>query len=360
MRGRAIPGAPPRAGLPDCCGSAAELQTLLEGSILLMEEGDAEVVPVGTAEHPAVKRAPGGLLMRVAKEVDGATARYVPLMTLASTSSSVWPGVLASKTGDGALAATCHADGRQVAIRLAGRVRGHSAFQLVETLSFQVLMETTDVVELERALEAGPRITPWSAFHAPGPLGDSELGHGEEPASGATVSIPAMVELAAVRSLPQLAVADVAAEVPLSLATTAARVPDPERCARVISWVWAAEEPDRLARLCQEQWLARLSEVVALALGQATSLRGKLPKEWTPPWSPVEADRCADGGRRAPARPAPGSGVHPVPPRDPPGAKWGSFLRAARLPKQEEPTLGCTGRAGIDPPGHPPRHSSCG
>ncbi|KAL3893666.1 MAG: hypothetical protein SGPRY_014073 [Prymnesium sp.] len=153
-----------------------------------------------------------------------------------------------------------------VAIRLAGRMGDRSAFQLVETLSFQVLMETTDVVELERALEAGPRITPWSAFQAAGPWGDSGLRHGEEPASGATVSIPAMVGLAAAWQLPQLAGADVAVEVPLALAATAAGIPDPERCARVVvSWVRAAEEPDRLACLCQEQWLARLAEVVAVA-----------------------------------------------------------------------------------------------
>lgn len=56
-----------------------------------MEGEDAEVVTMGTAEHPAVKRAPGrgGLLVRVAEEMDGATARYVPLKTLISTSSGI-------------------------------------------------------------------------------------------------------------------------------------------------------------------------------------------------------------------------------------------------------------------------------
>lgn len=107
-----------------------------------MEEEDAKFVQVDKAELSAIKRAPSEMQVRLAKEVEGATARCVPLRTLISTSSSIWLGVLASKTGDGALAATCHADGRQVAIRLAGQVGGRSAFQLQDTLSFQMLMET--------------------------------------------------------------------------------------------------------------------------------------------------------------------------------------------------------------------------
>ena len=75
----------------------------------MTEADETEFVPIGTDELPAVKRAPGGLLVRVAKDVEGATARYVQLVTLISTSNDIWPGVLASKAGDGVLAGTCRA-----------------------------------------------------------------------------------------------------------------------------------------------------------------------------------------------------------------------------------------------------------
>ena len=43
----------------------------------VQEADETEFVPIGTDELPAVKRAPGGLLVRFAKDVEGATASYV-------------------------------------------------------------------------------------------------------------------------------------------------------------------------------------------------------------------------------------------------------------------------------------------
>lgn len=102
-------GAPPQCA---CCGSLADLQTLLEGSVILKDYGDAEFVPVGTAALPVAEFAAGSILIRVSRDVEGASARYITqLETLATTSTSswIWPAVLASRAGDGTMAASCRA-----------------------------------------------------------------------------------------------------------------------------------------------------------------------------------------------------------------------------------------------------------
>ena len=79
-----------------------------------------------------------------------------------------------------------------------------------------------------------------------------------------------------------------AVEVALTLVSSTAGVPDPERCARVASWVWAGEETGR-TRMCREQLLASAAEVMAVALGQAAALKAGLVGEEASSWTPVEA-----------------------------------------------------------------------
>ena len=217
---RALARGSPPSFAKEWCGSVDDLQTLLEGSIILTEMDETEYVPVGTDELPAVKRAPGGLLVRVAKDVECATARYVQLVRLISTSHDIWPAVLASKVGDGALAGTCRAGGRDVAIRLAGRVGGRLALQVLERDGLSVVAESAEVVELARSLQAGPKVVSWAAFMAAGPWGDTGLGLGEEPASGVSVHVPLWEELVDAWGLPQMGGGDRGVEVPVALLAT--------------------------------------------------------------------------------------------------------------------------------------------
>lgn len=67
--------------------------------------------------------------------------------------------MLAAKAGDGALAGTCRADGRDVAIRLVGRVGGLLAVQVLEERQgLSVVGESTDVAAVARSLQAGPKV----------------------------------------------------------------------------------------------------------------------------------------------------------------------------------------------------------
>lgn len=89
------------------CGSLADRQTLLEGSVILEDDGDTEFVTICTEALPAAKFSAEGLLVvRLSRDVDGASARYTLLEMLIATSSRIWPGVLASRAGDSLLAAS--------------------------------------------------------------------------------------------------------------------------------------------------------------------------------------------------------------------------------------------------------------
>ena len=137
--------------------------------MVLDEDGEAEFLPVGTDELPTIKHSPGGLLVRVARDALGATGRYTSLVTLVATSSQVWPGVLASKGGDGIAAGACRARGESAAIRVAGRTGSKLTFQLLKRDGFQVIKETSDVRELVAELEQGPRLVTWGELQREGP-----------------------------------------------------------------------------------------------------------------------------------------------------------------------------------------------
>lgn len=69
----------------------------MDWSVILDDDGDSEFVPIRKKALPAVKLAALGLLIRVAREVDGVSASYTLPETLTATSSSLGLGVLASR-----------------------------------------------------------------------------------------------------------------------------------------------------------------------------------------------------------------------------------------------------------------------
>lgn len=95
------------------------------------------------------------------------------LQTLMSTSTHIWPGVLASKARDGVMAALCRARGAEAAVRVAGRVQSRLAFQVLSRDTYEVLIESSDVCEIAGLVETGPALQTWDSFQQVGPWGDT-------------------------------------------------------------------------------------------------------------------------------------------------------------------------------------------
>ncbi|KAL3911088.1 MAG: hypothetical protein SGPRY_008827 [Prymnesium sp.] len=95
-------------------------------------------------------------------------------ITLISTSTHIWPGVLASKEGDGVMAALCRARSAEVAVRAAGCVGSRLVLKVLERSSYKVIMimESPNVRQIAAALEGGPQLVDWTTFQQRGPRGD--------------------------------------------------------------------------------------------------------------------------------------------------------------------------------------------
>ena len=223
-------GAP--APPPRWCGSLQDLQTLLMGSVVLEGGDDAELIPPSTSDFPAVKCSAGGVLVRVARDCDGATARYTPLVTLISTSTHIWPAVLASRAGDGKFAASCRANGQEVAVRVAGRADGRLTLQVLERMHFGVVAESSNVQQLARSLESGPPVYPWDEFMLLGRRQTGAGGGGEWGVCGAALVDHAVEQLGSLSARRK----QVRVELVLAIMAAAAGLPEPAKCAMELSW----------------------------------------------------------------------------------------------------------------------------
>lgn len=197
-----------------------------------------------------------------------------------------------------------------------GACGSRSALQMLEMLSWQVVLETTKAVELARARGG-------AAHHAlerlPGgiPVGGRWPGVGRGAREWRLPGDPwaGGPGCGCAAAAPGCGGGGGGGAFVAGCYYGGTGLPDPVRCARVASWLWAGEESDR-SRLCRDQMMVRLTEVVAVALDQAEALHPLLLRDEALSWAPpVEAASLSPGDRHASARAASRDGLLAVPPR---------------------------------------------
>lgn len=194
---------------------------------------DAEFIPPRTIDLPVAKYS-GDVPVRVAKDCDGPTARYTsPMMTLISTSTHVWHGVLASRGEDGTFMRPRerhgHPSGRdggwQDCSPAVGRARVWS-----------ISCESSNMGQLSGMLEDGPPLQQLGEYMFLWPWRDAHAPAQEVVTSGAQVELLSPSSLAVGLGLPQPGGWRVRVECILAVATAAVGLPESGKCAMLLSF----------------------------------------------------------------------------------------------------------------------------